>query len=376
MRWHIVLLLVCWSAGSYCEAADIASAGATAEAALTSVYQYGFYDHATDENGARINDKGRGSFALDVQGEVSPTRNDTLYALASFARGNGLKNEGGVSLVTNADYLEDDVENINGRDRDYLLEAWYRRRLIDRPSLSFAVTGGLIDATRYLDHNRVANDEITQFMNEAFVNRFALPSYDPGIALQTQGKKWHTDMTWMHTQTESDKNGGVDYNFYGIDVGYAATLPFGESHIHLLAQTTSSDFEDRNNPRRRTAISALGLSLDQAIGDGLALFLRTGNSNDNAAYLVHDALYSAGFQIEGYKISVPKLVAGVAYAYLDGAGGQPGDIRDTRVLESYVRYPLADLGDISLDVQWVSDDVRGAENPELWVIGTRLNLYL
>lgn len=171
-RWHILLLLLFASAATICEATNDQSAVGEINAALTSVYQYGYYDKIIDDNDDEINDKGRGSFALDVQGEIRPSRKDSFYALASIARGNGLKNTGGVSIVPNADDLEDDVENINGRNRDYLLEAWYRRQLLDRRAISVAVTGGLIDVTRYLDHNRVANDEITQFMNEAFVTRF------------------------------------------------------------------------------------------------------------------------------------------------------------------------------------------------------------
>jgi hypothetical protein len=66
---------------------------------------------------------------------------------------------------------------------------------------------------------------------------------------------------------------------------------------------------------------------------------------------------------------------GVAYAYLNGAGNQPGDIRDTRVFETCARYPLTQYGDISADVQWISDEVRDAQNPHLWVIGTRPKLY-
>lgn len=76
----------------------------------------------------------------------------------------------------------------------------------------------------------------------------------------------------------------------------------------------------------------------------------------------------------GHRFSVPQLVVGVAYAYLDGAGNQPGDIRHTRVIESFARYPLARCGDISADVQWISDEVIDAQNPQLWVIGTRLSL--
>lgn len=374
-RWRIVLISLCLSAGINAEAADDQPAMGNIEATLTSVYQYGYYNDATDENVEAISDRGRGSFALDLQGEFRPGVQDTIYALASFARGNGLKNTGGVSLATNADDLEDDVENINGTDRDYLLEAWYRRQLVDSGVISVAVTGGLIDATRYLDHNRVANDEITQFMNEAFVTRFFLPSYDTGIAIQTQGEKWHMDMTWIRTQTESDKNGGVDYDFFGVDLGYIANLPIGEGHVHLVAQTTSNDFEDRKKAGRHASVNGLSLSIDQTVGDGFAVFLRAGGSNNDAAELVHDALYSAGLQIEGHRISVPKLVMGVAYAYLDGAGNQRGDIRHTRVFETYARYPLAQFGDISADVQWISDEVKDTQNPQLWVIGTRLNLY-
>lgn len=366
---------MCGSAGSYCAAADDDPANRNIEATLTSVYQYGYYDDASNDNGQSINDKGRASFALDVQGEIKPGRRDTLYALASFAQGNGLKNTGGVSVAANADDLEDDVKNINGRNRDYLLEAWYRHQLVDSRAISVAVTGGLIDTARYLDQNRVANDEITQFMNEVFVTRFFLPSYDTGIAIQTKGDNWHVDTTWMRTQTDSNRNGGVDYDFFGVDLAYFANLPFGGGHYHFVAQTTSNDFIDRNEAGGHASINGLSVSMDQEIGDGFAVFLRAGGSNNEATELVHDSLYSAGFQIEGHRISVPKLVVGVAYAYLDGAGKQPGDIRHTRVLESYARYPLAQFSDISADVQWISDEVREEHNPQLWVIGTRLNLY-
>jgi hypothetical protein len=372
---RILLLSICTSAGFNCQASENDPARGHIEAVLTSVSQYGYYDEAIDENGEAISDRGRGSFALDVQGEFTPSSEDTFHALVSFARGNGLKNTGGVSVAANADDLEDDVKNINGKNRDYLLEAWYRRQLLDSQAVSVAVTGGLINATHYLDHNRVANDEITQFMNEVFVTRFFLPSYDTGIAIQTKGEKWHVDMTWMRTQTDSNKNGGVDYDFFGIDLGYIAELPFGEGHYHLVGLTTSNDFEDRNKADRHASIHGLSLSMDQTIGDGFAIFMRTGWSNEDASELVHDALYSGGFQVDGHRFSVPKLVAGVGYAYLDGAGSQPGDIRHTRVFETYARYPLTQFSDISADVQWISDEVRDAQNPQLWAIGARLNLY-
>ncbi len=53
-------------------------------------------------------------------------------------------------------------------------------------------TGGIIDSTDYVDENAYANDEYTQFMNEALVNGpngFA-PSYDIGGAVEWEIGIW------------------------------------------------------------------------------------------------------------------------------------------------------------------------------------------
>ena len=54
---------------------------------------------------------------------------------------------------------------------------------------------------------------------------------------------------------------------------------------------------------------------------------------------------------------------GAAYAYLDTAGSQSGAIRQSRVFETYARHPITSWSDVSAYVQWVTDDVRGAQNP-------------
>jgi hypothetical protein len=76
---------------------------------------------------------------------------------------------------------------------------------------------------------------------------------------------------------------GVDYDFFEVDLGYIANLPFGERQYHLVVQTTSSDFEDRNEVGRNTAVHGLSLSMNQTLGDGFAVFVRAGGSNKDAA---------------------------------------------------------------------------------------------
>jgi len=63
-------------------------------------------------------------------------------------------------------------------------------------------------------------------MNEVFVTRFFLPSYDAGSAIQTKGDKWHVDIIWMRTQTRANRNGGVDYDFFGVDLALICQSAF------------------------------------------------------------------------------------------------------------------------------------------------------
>ena len=340
----------------------------------TGVYQLGDYEDAVDIGGKPLHNEAKGTIAVDGAVEYTPSDRDTFHSLLSWARGNGLKGLGGVSLDVNADDLEDDVKDINGRNRDYLLEAWYRRGLELTEDTRLHLTGGLLDATRYIDHNRVANDEITQFMNSAFVNRFFLPSYDPGLAAGAVGSAWHVDLVWMHAKTGPNKEGGVKYDFYGADLGVKVNTPFGEGNYHLIAETTSKDFEDRDGSgqvRRRS----FGVSADQSIGDAWTVFTRFGWTGESASDVVHRAVYTGGAQLEGTALRLPSLVWGVAYGHLDGAGSAAGDIRETRVFESYARLTLNRFSDISLDVQYVRDELRAGPNPRVWVLGARLNGY-
>jgi hypothetical protein len=69
------------------------------------------------------------------------------------------------------------------------------------------------------------------------------------------------------------------------------------------------------------------------------------------------------------------MVWGIAAGHLEGAGSKAGEVRATRVFESYVRLGLNRFSDISLDVQYVRDEVRDTPNPKVWVLGARLNGY-
>jgi len=338
--------------------------GATA----TGVIQAGDYDDALDPERRTIGNTARGSVAIDLHAGAPVGSSGQVFGLASFAEGNGLDGAEGVSVRVNADDLEDDVRNINGTGRDYLLEAWYAHRFEVGNSVELELTGGLIDATRYIDLNRVANDEIHQFMNEVFVNRFFLPSYDPGVALSVTGSDWNAYGVWMNARADETDGRTRDFDFYGIDVGRRYELSAGEGNLRLIWLRTSDSFGENES-----SVHGIGFSWDQSWGERLMFFARGGGFSDEESVLVHDSLYSAGLQFSGRGSPRSLWVTGLAYAYLDGAGNAPGDVRDTTVIEAYLRWVGRHRFDATLDVQYVTDELYGDSNPTLWCIGLRAN---
>ena len=132
---------------------------------LSGAYQYEWVNGPSG-----LDELGRGAVAFQPEVSITPTENDEIFFLFGFAAGNGLPGVTPFILASWAAGLEDDVKNINGRNRDFLLQAWYKHTFAFNEDHSLGLTGGIIDATNYLDDNAYSNDEYTQFMNEALVN--------------------------------------------------------------------------------------------------------------------------------------------------------------------------------------------------------------
>ena len=345
------------------------------EALGTGVIQHGAYRNAFTDNGDLINDTTRGSFSVAFLASFLPTIRDKFHARVSFAAGNGLKKLGGVSVAVNADDLEDDLRNINGRSRDNLLELWYKHLFSTGEKSSLGVTLGIIDGTNYVDGNAFANDHHFQFMNEVFVNRLSVPTYDPGVVLEFDTDHWHLRGLWMNTHSGPKDEGGTEFNYYAVEAGYKVNSYLGEGNYRLHFDFTDSKFVDRNAPNELTRSRGFGISVDQQLGNTFGSFVRIIAESDDLADRVHEQLYSGGLNINGRVWSRPQNELGLGYAYLKGAGNQPGDVDYTHVAELYVRFNLNGFSDMSFDLQYVKDRLRNAPDPQVWVFGSRFNAY-
>ncbi len=305
--------------------------------------------------------------AVPFQPEMSfrPTAVDEVFFKLGFAAGNGLNAESPFNISPWAAVVEDDLRNINGRNRDTLLTAWYKHTFKGSNDSSLGATFGIIDATAYLDENTYANDEYTQFMNSALTNgpNVFLPSYDIGTALEWDNGPWALRAVLMNIGENDDGN---DYNFYGLQAGYQVDSSLGAGNYRFIIAGASEDFLDPAGTQLEDRAGVL-LSFDQELGDELGAFLRFGWQTDKAA-VEYNSIYSGGLDIKGNAWGRNGDNIGVGYAYLNGGNL---NIQRSQVAEAYYRWQLGEVFALTADIQYQHDEYKTATGPRGWILGLR-----
>ncbi len=334
---------------------------------MAGIYQYDSLSNAEDFDSA-----GRGLLAFQPEMTFTPTDNDELFVKFGFGAGNGLM-EGGVTPFILAPWGGDTAEgvkDINGRGRDYLLTAWYKHTFKFSDEHSLGLTGGLIDSTDYIDDNAFANDEYTQFMNQALVNgpHCFVPSYDLGGALEWDIAGFSVRGVAMALGSNGEEGELEEpYNFFALQFGYTVDFGMGEGNYRLLLDTTSDDFSNVAETSKER-LSALTLSFDQKFGEIFGAWIRFGWQDDKAAIDYKD-LYSGGLNISGSLWGRGQDNIGLGYAHLRGGNL---DVNNTDVFEIYGRFALNDIFAITGDIQYMKDSYKDGDNdPSAWIFGLR-----
>ena len=327
---------------------------------IGGAYQYQSVNDTDAENA------GRGGLSIQPEISYKPTDKNELFAKFGFAAGNGLNEISPFVLAPWAAPMEDDVKAINGRNRDYLLTAWYKHNFQFNESTSLGLTGGLIDATDYLDGNAFANDEFTQFMNEGLVNgaNGFFPSFDLGGAAELEIGNFTVNGVIMDIGENDDGN---DYHYYGLQVGYRLESSLGEGNYRLILDGTSKDFLDTDGVDKERLACAI-LSFDQQFGDILGAWIRFGRQDDKAAVDCQNLL-SGGINISGKLWGREDDNIGIGYAHLNGGNT---DLDSSQVAEVYVRFALDEYVALTLDVQYMKDKYDNADDPKGFIYGLRL----
>jgi hypothetical protein len=327
---------------------------------LAGVYQYQAVDN--DE------DKGRGAIAFQPQMSFTPDENNELFAKFGFAAGNGLNEVTRFNLSPWAADLEDNVKDINGRNRDYLLTAWYKYTFHFSEESTLGLAGGIIDATIYLDVNAYANNEYTQFMNEALVNapNGFLPSYDIGGVFEWEISNFSVRGVGMNVGENDDSD---SYHFYGVQLGYTLSIPLGEGNYRVIIDRTSRQFLDKTGEDKKH-LTAVILSFDQQLGDIFGTWIRFA-WQDDAAAVDYEKLFSGGINVTGKLWGREEDNLGIGYAYLCGGNTS---LDSSQVAEAYARFVLNEYLALTVDVQYMRDRIDDEDNPKGLIGGLRMNV--
>jgi len=316
--------------------------------------------------------EGRGLMVFEPEISFTPTDSDEIFAKLGFGAGNGLNGEGRSPFLVPpwGGNVQDDYKDINGRNRDYLLTVWYKHTFQFSEDHSLGLTGGIIDATDYMDENAFANDEFTQFMNTALVNgpNAFLPSYDLGAALEWEMGGFSVKGAVMAIGSNGEE-GDLDeaYTYYGMQVAYALETPMGQGNYRLILDTTSKDFSNVAGTDKERKSCAL-ISFDQELGEILGAWIRFGWQDDKAA-IECKSVYSGGLNINGDLWGRGSDNLGIGYAHV--IGGNLGDDH-TDIFEVYGRFGLTDIFAVTGDVQYMKDTMETGDSPKGWIFGLRM----
>ncbi len=330
---------------------------------MAGIYQY---QNLSDAPG--FSDTGRGIYSLQPEFWFTPIDSGVVFLKLGFAAGNGLNNPE-VSPFLSSPWggeVEDDLKDINGRNRDTLLEGWYAHTFTLGEDHKLELTGGIIDSVYWLDQNAYANDQYTQFMNSALVNspNSFFPSFDTGGALRWDFGNWEIAGVVMNIGENDDGN---NFNYYGVEIEYTLDTGLGEGHYRAIVDTTSKAFLNPEGTSKERS-QLLILSIDQELGETYGVWTRLGTqSNDPAIDL--GTLYSGGVDIKGNLWGRAQDNIGIGYAFASG-GNQ--DIDKYQVFEAYVRFLLTEQVASTLDLQYVKQDQKVGEGPSGFIPGVRV----
>ncbi len=333
---------------------------------ISGAYQYEWVDGPSG-----IDDNGRGALSFKPEISITPTENDEIFIKFGFAAGNGLTGVTAFSLAPWAAALEDDVKDINGRNRDYLLQVWYKHEFTLGQEHTLGLTGGIIDATDYLDDNEYSNDEYTQFMNEALVNapNAFLPSDDIGGAVEWDYRHFGLRGVYMNIGENDDGN---NFNFYGVQFNYTLDTSLGQGHYRVSYNWSSEAFLDPEGSLKERC-GCLIFSFDQALGDVFGTWIRFG-FQEPKALINYKSVYSGGINISGNLWDREQDNIGIGYGYLDGAEQTEESLKNTHVAEAYVNFGLYEYLSLTFDLQYMKDRYVAAasgNNVDGWIAGVR-----
>ncbi len=336
------------------------------EATWSNAYQ------RLEKASGEVPDKTRGSSTLDASLSFKPFSGGEFFLKGSISSSNGLKDIAPFTLTPNTDDLRSDLLNINESNRNYLQELWYGHSFKWGEDVAFRLCGGLINSASFIDENAFANDELEQFMNNAFVNNPTanLVSYDFGIGGELELKGLQIRAVAMRPKIDGDR-----YTYGALQIGYSMETSLGEGNYRLYAFRTNKRFPHWEETSYGS-LKGFGISYDQElIKETLGAFLRIGCQDDEVE-VEHTKFYSGGLTLKGKAWGREDDELALGYALLKAP--PKADYEKTYAFEAYLKLGLFKykcvMTNLTLDFQYIKDRYKDATEVAGYIYGLRFNI--
>ena len=303
-----------------------------------------------------------GEGSIDLTLLYHPMVRTTLFIDFEAIGGPGPDRKLGTLSRVNADAETlNAVGGFGGPDEKLTIrEAWLWLKFIN-DRLDFF--GGQLDLTNYFDRNVFANDETTQFLNQALVNNAMLkqPVNGVGVTLRWDAGRDLGFSLGAQTTHVLDED-LLSQPFVIGEIDYHATFHI-EGNYRLWARVTS-----RPPPNRQQQMYGAGISIDQLLTPQLGVFVRAGFNQIESISRTFFAA-SGGLRWTGPLWNRPRDRVGVGYNFMRDVPG------DEQVMEAYYNMFFTDHLSVSGNVEWVIHGpnlVTGGVNNNVVIPGIRV----
>ncbi len=364
----------------------LAETGLQAGLSITNIYQQNV------KGGLSTNDaRGRfsGSYDLEVWADLQKILGMEKSSIYLLIEG-GWPDEEGINSVSVGSFWGVNADAIG--NENIIVKELYFRQLLFEDRLELMI--GRIDFTGYFDAAEYANDEITQFINPAFVDNPAIPFPDYGlgiIAAYDFSEHLYLMAGAADAQADSRETGfntafhGEDNFFYIIEAGLktelnseTGSLP-GRYRFGLWYDPQPKSHSGSEKFYRDDA--GFYLSFDQLLlkensdaddAQGLGSFFRYGFSDSRKNDLTN--FWSVGFQYQGLFEGRDSDILGLAFAqgfFSDYASSTFTEDYESAA-EIYYNFQAAPWFHISPNIQCITNPDGDKNIDDSVILGCRV----
>jgi hypothetical protein len=297
---------------------------------------------------------GAGSFELSLAVRPNPY-------VRVFVDAEGLAGRGPEQTIGSLSRVNSDADALEGSRSKILLHEFWLRFALAGNRIRLSV--GKLDPAHYFDRNSYAEDDTTQFADDALLNDPMLkpPPNALGATLRFTVGQWR----YAFGAHAPDELGGdlSGHPYLIAEVGRRNVLPV-PGRWQWWVRTGSVE-EDRAR-----ATWGTGVSIDQSITPVVGVFVRCGLSRSEGETLTSSAC-AGGMQLTPGWFQRAKDRLGVGYTYQREATGSE------KLVEAYWSFAVYKLLWVTADVQWLisgPNQEQGGMNRHVLIPGVRAAL--